>query len=73
VRRPSAAASTFVEGATIRGPAPASPSNAYNGLIEVDPEHYEIERELSRGGMGRILLAHDRRLDRIVAIKEVGS
>src|SRR5206468_1438023 len=32
---------------------------------------YVIEGELARGGLGRVLLAHDRRLDRTVAIKEI--
>ncbi|HEX7699521.1 MAG TPA: serine/threonine-protein kinase [Kofleriaceae bacterium] len=37
----------------------------------VDPQHYAIADELARGGMGRILRAHDRRLGRAVAIKEL--
>jgi serine/threonine protein kinase/tetratricopeptide (TPR) repeat protein len=40
-------------------------------LIEVSPGHYEIKGEFARGGMGRILLARDRRLGRTVAIKEM--
>jgi WD40 repeat protein len=32
---------------------------------------YVIERELARGGLGRVLIAYDRRLGRTVAIKEV--
>ncbi|MFN2324860.1 MAG: serine/threonine-protein kinase [Gemmatimonadales bacterium] len=31
--------------------------------------HYEVERELGRGGMGSVLLARDLELDRLVAIK----
>lgn len=31
--------------------------------------HYEVERELGRGGMGAVLLARDIELDRLVAIK----
>jgi tetratricopeptide (TPR) repeat protein len=40
-------------------------------LPVVTPESYAIEGEVARGGMGRILLARDRRLRRPVAIKEL--
>nr|HEX4317228.1 serine/threonine-protein kinase [Kofleriaceae bacterium] len=40
-------------------------------LAIVDPDHYVIIKELARGGMGRVLLARDRRLGREVAVKEV--
>ncbi|HEX7700609.1 MAG TPA: serine/threonine-protein kinase, partial [Kofleriaceae bacterium] len=43
----------------------------YPDLIEVDPTHYVLVREIARGGMGRIHIARDRRLGREVAIKEV--
>ncbi len=43
----------------------------YPRLVPIDADHYVIEREIARGGMGRILLARDRRLGRIVAIKEL--
>jgi eukaryotic-like serine/threonine-protein kinase len=36
----------------------------------VDPKRYDIQGELARGGLGRILRAHDRRLRRSVAIKQ---
>jgi len=37
-----------------------------------DPEgRYEIAEEISRGGMGRIRVAHDRKLDRVVAVKQL--
>jgi tetratricopeptide (TPR) repeat protein len=32
---------------------------------------YQAGKEISRGGMGRIQIAHDRKLDRVVAIKEL--
>src|SRR5262245_47779907 len=41
----------------------------HSELLIVDMEHYDVERELGRGGMGRILVARDRRLDREVALK----
>jgi WD40 repeat protein len=40
-------------------------------LPEVARDSYVIERELARGGMGRILIAEDRRLARPVALKEL--
>ena len=42
-------------------------------LAVVDPVVFEIEKELARGGMGRVTKARDRRLGRDVAIKEVLS
>ncbi|MCX5745132.1 MAG: serine/threonine-protein kinase [Proteobacteria bacterium] len=47
-----------------------SPRPNYPQLTEVDPAHYVFEREIARGGMGRILVARDRRLGREVAVKE---
>jgi tetratricopeptide (TPR) repeat protein len=32
---------------------------------------YDVSDEISRGGMGRVRVAHDRTLDRIVAVKEL--
>ncbi len=43
----------------------------YVTLIGVEPLHYVRDRELARGGMGRIIVARDRRLGREVAIKEL--
>lgn len=37
----------------------------------VEREHYTIEGEFAKGGIGRILLARDSRLDRTVALKEL--
>ena len=62
-------------GATL---APVTPGTAkvthaddYEQLIVIAPEHYVFSTELARGGMGRIVRAHDRRLGRDVAIKEL--
>jgi WD40 repeat protein len=37
----------------------------------VFPDRYDIKDEIARGGIGRILRAHDLRLDREVALKEL--
>src|SRR5262245_51511264 len=43
----------------------------YEQLPTVGAENYAERQELTRGGMGRIVTARDRRLRRIVAIKEL--
>jgi tetratricopeptide (TPR) repeat protein len=48
-----------------------SGSDEKPSLAEVSPSHYRVEREFARGGMGRILLALDRRLGRRIALKEL--
>ena len=46
-------------------------SAAVDELPFADPAQYITEREVARGGMGRIMAAHDRHLGRPVAIKEL--
>jgi WD40 repeat protein len=41
------------------------------GLREIGPRSYAVTAELARGGIGRILVAHSRELDRPVAIKQL--
>jgi serine/threonine protein kinase/tetratricopeptide (TPR) repeat protein len=50
---------------------PAGAPAGVDGLAEVSPAAYQLEGEFARGGMGRILLARDRRLGRTVALKEL--
>src|SRR5687767_14425923 len=56
-------------------PAPArvvvGQKDDYAELAPVDPRHYVVGKELAKGGMGRILIARDRRLGRDVALKEL--
>src|SRR5436190_15721301 len=40
-------------------------------LPEVSASLYQIDREIARGGMGRIVAAEDRRLGRPVALKQL--
>src|SRR5688500_8367970 len=51
--------------------APARSSAA--PLSVVSQERYELQGEVGRGGLGRILSARDKRLGRQVAIKELLS
>jgi serine/threonine protein kinase/tetratricopeptide (TPR) repeat protein len=58
-------------------PGPRSESGAlhFGGdlppLPEVSASHYQIEKEIARGGMGKIVAAEDRRLGRAVALKSL--
>ncbi|MBV8758995.1 MAG: protein kinase [Deltaproteobacteria bacterium] len=46
-------------------------ATAQQVLPEVAADHYGRDREIARGGMGRIVAAEDRRLGRKVALKEL--
>ena len=48
-----------------------TPAADVAALPLVAREHYSVEGEFARGGMGRILSARDRRLGRAVALKEL--
>jgi WD40 repeat protein len=60
-----------IDEATLRASEPASTLATAASLAPVAPENYVREHEIARGGMGRIVAAHDRRLGRPVAIKEL--
>jgi serine/threonine protein kinase/tetratricopeptide (TPR) repeat protein len=53
--------------ATVAAPVEGTPS----ALPEVSSSHYVTEREIARGGMGKIVAAEDRRLGRRVALKSL--
>jgi ABC-type transport system substrate-binding protein len=52
-------------------PLPTVSVEPGKGLAPVDPAHYQDRREITHGGMGRIVSARDVRLDRTVALKEL--
>ncbi len=47
------------------------PADDYTDLLTISPEHYVLDKEIARGGMGRIRVARDRRLGRVIAVKEI--
>src|SRR5678816_4026239 len=50
-------------------PSPAGPTDEFTRFAAALDGQYALEREIGRGGMGIVYLAHDLRLDRRVAIK----
>jgi tetratricopeptide (TPR) repeat protein len=62
--------------ATIAAPSSTGPTNPHSRPLaedfpEVSAAHYVTEREIARGGMGKIVAAEDRRLHRRVALKSL--
>src|SRR4051812_15010553 len=54
-------------------PSPLTVQNASRDdstLPIIDATRYTVKHEVARGGLGRILSAHDRRLRRSIAIKQ---
>lgn len=51
--------------------APRDADGEAHGLPVVDPAEYQLGAELARGGVGRVLVARQRRVGREVAIKEL--
>ncbi len=54
-----------------RRDAREAPLPDYAELVTISSEHYVLDQEIARGGMGRIRVARDRRLGRAVAVKEI--
>src|SRR5258708_39905934 len=53
-------------------PAPAVTGPSIRDPLPVDdPDRYQLVAEHARGGLGRVVRAHDRRLGRTVAVKEL--
>jgi serine/threonine protein kinase len=69
--RSDAEVETIASGDRLEAAAESGPADENASLAEVSPRHYHVEGEFARGGMGRILLAVDRRLGRRIALKEL--
>ncbi|MCK6456012.1 MAG: serine/threonine protein kinase [Phycisphaerae bacterium] len=63
--------------ASERGRSENGGSTEHSRPVEADafdaPESYEVIREVGRGGMGRVYLARDKKLNRNVAIKTIAA
>ncbi|MGN6103897.1 MAG: protein kinase domain-containing protein [Kofleriaceae bacterium] len=56
---------------TLAAPGRGAPADGASALPVVSLAHYQMDREIARGGMGRIVAAEDQRLGRRVALKEL--
>jgi len=74
-RGPESTARDAPSGTLADEPGPGSPPAPSPRIGDhenvVFPDRYDIKEEIARGGIGRILRAHDLRLDREVALKEL--
>jgi WD40 repeat protein/tRNA A-37 threonylcarbamoyl transferase component Bud32 len=66
-----AAADAAAPQATSEPVTPSARAVDYGELLAVDRQHYVVDGEIAKGGMGRVIAARDRRLGREVAIKEL--
>jgi len=69
IRRPSEIESDSTMAAPVTGPGTQLGSTG--ALPTVSQTHYKGDKEIARGGMGRIIAAEDQRLHRPVALKEL--
>lgn len=48
-----------------------STGSVFNGPLLTDEQRFEIRQELASGGLGDVFIAHDRQLNRNVALKQI--